>query len=429
MIKSLLTCTLAWLLLFSGAAKAITLNVMTSYPQPVVMLMQQAFEDAHPDIELNILWRRPHDALTVLLQEESETIDVIWMPSVQTFLSLKAHGKLAKLEYNRTGLPVLLGETAISDPQGYFIATEIAGYGLFFEPENLKQAGLAVPTQWQDLLSAEWQDNIALPIPSEVSFGHMLIDQLLQAEGWQTGWNQWQQIAANSHLMGRGGMFTTEAVLAGQAKVAFTMDFFAASSIANGANGKFIYPKQTAFNPAHIGILATSNQPQAANTFVDFLVSKQGQSLLLHPDLRKLPVRPSVYSQAPNMQNPFAGNILHQYDYQTGLQRREFNAVVFDAAITLHHHKLKQAWQQWHQLQQNANADQLTALAEIKTILQQSPLKEPAIDEAIVQDCAQRHVDDEKQQNCEAFKSELAQSFERQYDKALNMLTQFNADP
>ena len=429
MIKRLFTCTLAWLLLFSAAAKAVTLNVMTSYPQPVVMVMQQAFEDAHPYIELNILWRRPHDALSLLLQEESADVDVIWMPSVRTFLSLKAHEKLAQLKINREGLPILLGETAISDPEGYFIATEVAGYGLFFEPEKLKQAGLVVPNQWQDLLAAEWQDNIALPIPSEVSFAHMLIDQLLQAEGWQTGWNQWQQIAANSHLMGRGGMFTTEAVLAGQAKVAFTMDFFAATSIANGANGKFIYPKQTAFNPAHVGILAKSTQPEAAHNFVDFLVSEQGQSLLLHPDLRKLPVRPSVYSQAPKMQSPFAGYIRHQYDYQTELQRREYNAVVFDAAITLHHDKLKQAWQQWHQLQQNANADQLAALAEIKTVLQQWPLKEPAMDEAIVQDCAQRHDDDEKQQNCEAFKSELAQSFERQYDKALNMLAQFNAKP
>jgi|TARA_R110000851_G_scaffold101783_3_gene218020 phosphoglycerate transport regulatory protein PgtC len=429
MIKNLLTCTLAWLLLFSGAAKAVTLNVMTSYPQPVVMVMQQAFEDAHPDIELNILWRRPHDALSLLLQEESADVDVIWMPSVRTFLSLKAHEKLAQLKINREGLPILLGETAISDPEGYFIATEVAGYGLFFEPEKLKQAGLVVPNQWQDLLAAEWQDNIALPIPSEVSFAHMLIDQLLQAEGWQTGWNQWQQIAANSHLLGSGGMFTTEAVQAGQAKVAFTMDFFAASSIANGSKGQFIYPKQTAFNPAHIGILTSSTETKTANTFVKFIVSEQGQSLLLHPDLRKLPVRPSVYSEAPNMQNPFAGNILHQYDYQTGLQRREFNAVVFDAAITLHHDKLKQAWQQWHQLQQNANADQLAALAEIKTVLQQWPLKEPAMDEAIVQDCAQSHDDDEKQQNCEEFKSELAQSFERQYDKALNMLAQFNAKP
>lgn len=429
MIKRLLTCTLVWLLLFSAAAKAVTLNVMTSYPQPVVMVMQQAFENAHPDIELNILWRRPHDALSLLLQEESANVDVIWMPSVRTFLSLKAHEKLAQLKLNREGLPILLGETAISDPEGYFIATEVAGYGLLFEPEKLKQAGLAVPTQWQDLLTAEWQDNIALPIPSEVSFANMLIDQLLQAEGWQTGWNQWQQIAANSHLMGRGGMFTTEAVLAGQAKVAFTMDFFAASSIANGANGKFIYPKQTAFNPAHIGILATSNQPQAANTFVDFLVSEQGQSLLLHPDLRKLPVRPSVYSQAPKMQNPFAGNILHQYDYQTGLQRREFNAMVFDAAITLHHHKLKQAWQQWHQLQQNANAYQLAALAEIKTVLQQWPLKEPAMDNVVLQDCAQRHEDEDKRQNCEAFKAELTQTFASQYDKALTMLAQLTTEP
>jgi ABC-type Fe3+ transport system substrate-binding protein len=420
-MKNIFSLTLVCVLLFSGTAKAITLNVMTSYPQPVVMVIQQAFEEVHPDIELNILWRRPHDALATLMQDEADNVDVLWVPSVRTFLTLKENDKLTRLTQNREGLPVYLGETPISDPQGYFIATEVAGYGLFFEPEKLQQAGLAVPQQWQDLMSADWQDKVALPIPAEVNFAHMLVDQLLQAEGWQTGWNQWQQIAANSHLMGRGGMFTTEAVLAGRAEVAFTMDFFAASSI---ANGQFIYPIQTAFNPAHIGILSTATHIQAANTFVDFIVSEQGQSLLLHPDLRKLPVRPSIYNEAPKMQNPFAGNIRHQYDYSLGLQRREFNAMVFDAAITLPHDKLKQAWQQWHQLQKNANADQQAALAEIKTVLQQWPVEEPAMDNVVLQDCAQRHDDDEKQQNCEAFKSELAQSFERQYDKALNMLAQ-----
>jgi len=114
MMKSSFSFLLISLLLLSGAAKAVTLNVMTSYPQPVVMVMQQAFEDAHPGIELNILWRRPHDALSLLLQEKSSDVDVIWMPSVRTFLSLKAQGKLAKLQQNREGLPILLGETAIS---------------------------------------------------------------------------------------------------------------------------------------------------------------------------------------------------------------------------------------------------------------------------------------------------------------------------
>lgn len=429
MMKSSFSFLLISLLLLSGAAKAVTLNVMTSYPQPVVMVMQQAFEDAHPGIELNILWRRPHDALSLLLQEKSSDVDVIWMPSVRTFLSLKAQGKLAKLQQNREGLPILLGETAISDPEGYFLATEVAGYGLFFEPEKLQQAGLATPNQWQDLLTAEWQNNIALPIPSEVSFANMLVDQLLQAEGWKTGWNQWQQIAANSHLLGSGGMFTTEAVLAGQAKVAFTMDFFAASSIANGAKGQFLYPKQTAFNPAHIGILTSSTETQAANTFVKFIVSEQGQSLLLHPDLRKLPVRPSVYSQAPKMQNPFAGNIRHQYDYSLGLQRREFNAVVFDAAITLTHEKLKQAWQQWHQLSQNANTPQQAVLDDIKAVLQQWPANEPERDDAIVQACAQRHDDASKQQQCDAYQAELAHAFAIQYDKALQMLAQLITEP
>jgi phosphoglycerate transport regulatory protein PgtC len=426
MFKRLLLLATFWL--SASAVSAERLNVMTSYPQPVVAVIQEAFEQAHPEIQLNILWRRPADAQTVLMQSDN-TVDVLWMPSVRTFMALKAADKLSPIEWDQQALPIHLGDAAISDPDGYYVAVELAGYGVFYEAEALADAGLAVPQRWQDLMQPEWADKIALPIPSQVGFAPMLIDQLLQAQGWQTGWNQWQQIAANSQLAGSGGPFITESVLHGKALVALTIDFFAATTISNQERGQFIYPEQTAFNPAHIAVMADAQEPEAARQFIDYILSEAGQTVLLHPDLRKLPIRPSVYSKAPQMQNPFATNTHHQYDHQLGLQRREFNAVVFDAAITLPHEKLKQAWQKWHQLQQTADAEQSAALAGIKTILQQWPVTEPDVDDAVLQDCAQRHDAAAKQQNCDAFKAELVNYFDTQYDKALNMLAQLTAQP
>ncbi|MCX4190580.1 ABC transporter substrate-binding protein [Methylophaga sp. OBS3] len=411
------------LLLISVVAQASTLNVITSYPQPVVAVIQQAFEKSHPDISLNILWRRPHDALMTLTNQPDEAVDVIWLPSPRVFYTLKDDNQLTPLNIDETGLPNEIGNASISDADGYFMATEIAGYGLFFEPETLSKNSLAVPTTWQDLQHPQWQSHVALPIPSEVNFAHMLIDQLLQTEGWQIGWQQWQQIAANSQLMGRGTMFTTEAVSTGVAKIAFTMDFFAATSIANGVEGRFIYPEKTAFNPAHVAILSRTKQTEAANTFAAFLVSESGQKALLHPDVRKLPIRPSVYQATSTMQNPFSSDHHANYDYPLGFSRREFNAVVFDASITAHHDKLKNAWQQWYALQAIASSEEL---AEIKKMLLNWPVSEPKLDDEIVLACAQRHDDDVKRQNCEAYQAEISQIFEQQYDQALAKLAKLS---
>src|SRR5690554_44924 len=168
MFKRLLLLATFWL--SASVASAEQLNVMTSYPQPVAAVIQEAFEQAHPDIQLNILWRRPADAQTVLMQSDN-TVDVLWMPSVRTFMALKAADKLSPIEWDQQALPIHLGDAAISDPDGYYVAVELAGYGVFYEAEALADAGLVAPQRWQDLMQPEWANQVALPIPSQVGVG------------------------------------------------------------------------------------------------------------------------------------------------------------------------------------------------------------------------------------------------------------------
>lgn len=401
---------------------ATTLEVMTSYPQPMVSQMQQAFEKAHPEITLNILWRRPHDAQSVLLEATTPQADVLWLPSPRTFLALKQAEKLAPLSVDRSGLPAHEANTRLVDSDGYYIATEIAGYGLFFLPEQLKQAGLTVPNNWQDLTDNAWAEHIALPIPSEVSFAHLLVDHLLQSEGWQSGWNLWQQIAANSQLMGRGGMFTTESVLQGQTMIAFTMDFFANSTIASNPQAQFIYPEKTVFNPAHVAILADAREPEAARQFVQFVLSEAGQRVLLHPDIRKQPVRPAIYQAENSLINPFKLVAQPDYDVKTGLQRREFNAALFDAAITLPHAQLVEAWQRWHAFANSATEEQQPTVAQLKTQLLTWPVTEPDASTISRIACEQRHDSDAAAAECDAFTQQMALAFSQKYQSVIEQL-------
>ncbi|QQZ27291.1 extracellular solute-binding protein [Thiothrix subterranea] len=407
------------LLASTGSSFAEDLTVMTSYPEDVVSRFEEAFEKAHPDIHVQILWRMPHDALPYLLQPQQGGVDVYWTPSQGNFLALKNAKALGPIGIDRSGLPDKIGTALISDPDGLYLANETAGYGMVVDPDKLGKLGVAEPKRWQDLADPRLQGEVALPVPSGVGFAPMLIDQLLQAEGWEKGWNTWRAIALNSKLIDKRGNAITDEVSSGRAAVGLTMDFFAASNVASGGKGKFIYPLKTAFNPAQIGITASTTHRPAAETFVSFILSEEGQSLLFHPAIRKLPVRPSVYSKAPEgYTNPFTLGIDARYDPVPGLARSGFNSALFDAAITRRQDALLKAWASVRKAENGASPSEQPLLQQARTALEALPVAEPTADSPLVKACEQRRKNTSAETQCAAAEREWDAFFTAHYADA-----------
>lgn len=420
MLKRLLMLVTLWLPALTLHAE--TLTVMTSYPQPVVATFQAAFEDTHPDIQLNILWRRPDDALKTLLTSNAKGVDVVWMPSIITFSQLAKHHLLTPVDIDLTGLPQAIGNIPISDKKQRYLAFEIAGYGLFVDKKAISQVGLSIPHDWQALTHPDWQGKVALPIPSQLGFAPMMIDQLLQAQGWQQGWTTWQMIAANSQLVGNHSPFITDSVRSGKAMVGLMLDFFAFTTIQNPDRYQFTYPEHTAFSPAHIGITSSTTQPELANTFVSYLLSEQGQTLLLHPDVRRLPVRSALYDTHHLTANPFTLSTTQAYNYEQGRLRRGYVNMVFDAAITDSHDLLVHAWSLLHQLESNpAFRHQAKKLALSRHYLQSWPVPAPVDGSPILQMCAENQG---KNAQCQQEHQRLSLLFAQHYQHVISQLEQ-----
>ncbi|WP_430008900.1 ABC transporter substrate-binding protein [Methylophaga lonarensis] len=405
-LVSLLLCCLP---LTAGAN---SLTLLSSYPQTMLSHFIEAFEAEHPDIRIDLLWRRPQDALQWLDDNNGAGTDVVWLPSWRAFQQLKQQDFLQPLSLHHDVLPAALGDFPLHDSDNAFIASEMAGYGLFFVPDDLERLNLKAPKRWQELTDFAWYQHIALPVPSQVGYAPMLIDQLLQAEGWQAGWSQWLAIAANSRLIGRGSDFVTDQVLQQRASIGLTLDFFAESTIASGGNGQFVYPEQTAFNPAPIGILKRAGNVEAAELFVKFVISHPGQTLLLHPDIRKKPVNPQVYA-GRSLVNPFALELQTAYNFDQGLQRREFNSALFDATITDNHQLLTHVWQAIHALPASQQPP-------LRQQLLNWPVNEPDNNDANLQACQQRHDNNEAEQQCQAFQQHWQQRFQAHYQQLLD---------
>lgn len=368
-----------WLILVSQVSWADTTKVivMTSYPQEVVSPFEAAFEKQYPQYKLEILWRQSRDAMAYF-KDASQPVDVYWTPAQRNFAQLEKIQAFQPLHLTLDGLPASINGFPLRE--GNYIATEIAGYGLAINPQGIAAAGLPVPHDWHDLAHPAWRGKVALPVPSKVGYAPPLIDILLQGYGWQAGWNLLQEIAANSELVGMGSTFITDDIATGRLLAGLTIDFFTASAIANGAPLQFIYPEVTGYSPAHIAVMKQAANQEGAQAFTSFVLSAQGQRLLFHPDIRKLPVRPSVYADKPaGYFNPFSNNPAFTYDPKRGLARQEITNALFDAIITENLASLKQAIAAI-QSASNTLGENAPQVLQAKKLLQSLPMDEATAD-------------------------------------------------
>lgn len=327
--------------------------VVTSYNDEVFSRFEAAFEKAWPQYKLQLVWRMPHDALPYLSQPKQSGADVYWSASPRNFAALAAAGAWQPLGIDLSGLPKTVGKARLTDADGLYTATEMAGYGFIVNPAALAKLGLAEPKDWTDLTAPAYAGQIVMPIPSRVGFAPVMVEILLQAYGWEKGWAVWSGIAGNAgSLMDRGSTFVTDEVGSGRRAVGLSIDFFAVAAIANGAPLRFAYPAHSGINPAHIAITKNAANPAGARAFAQFvLAANGGQKIITHREIHKLPVRPAVYRELPaDYFNPFAAAEKGVFDYDGDLGRDRLGllSALFEQMLIREHGELVALWQRLH---------------------------------------------------------------------------------
>lgn len=368
-----------------ASATPATVTVVTSYPDEFVARIEAAFEAAHPGQRLRVVWRSAADAADYLRQPGHGGADVYWLPSPRNFARLADQGIWQKLTVDREKLPKTIAGTALADPGEHYTASEVAGFGFAVDPAWFASQGMALPRDWPDLADPRLAGRIALPIPSRVGFAPPMVEIVLQAWGWDDGWALWSAIAGNAVPVERASTFVSDLVADGRQALGLSIDFFVNAAIANGKPLQFIYPAHTGLNPAHIAITRSAPNPEGARRFVDFVLSAQGQALLRHPDIRRLPVRPDAYAGTTGF-NPFAA--APAFDAERARPRLALSSAIFDAMLIAPHAELSRLWQRIHRAEADGR-DVATA----RRLLGMPPLDEaaanaPALQRQLTQDAA-----------------------------------------
>ena len=316
-----------------------TLTIVTSFPSDLTKVFKTAFENKHPEVKLEILKKKTTAGIKYIQETASNNKnDLFWASAPDAFEVLKDDDLLQKYSSSVEGIPDKVGAFPINDPEGYYKGFAAAGYGIMWNTRYTKAKKLPIPKEWDDLRKAVYHGHVGMSAPSRSGTTHLTVETILQGEGWDKGWQVMKEIAGNFKTVTERSFGVPDGVNSGNFGIGIVIDFFGLSSKGSGFPVEFHYPTVTTLVPANVAIVKNAPNAAAAGEFIDFLLSPEGQELLLDPGIRRLPVNPVTYAKAPpGFPNPFKdSSIGAAVDFDLARSKNRYNLVnsLFDVMIT-----------------------------------------------------------------------------------------------
>jgi len=214
----------------------------------------------------------------------------------------------------------------VYDPDFRFYGTVFSGFGIMYNKEVLRRLGLPEPRSWEDLAAPEALTWVGMGDPRSSGSALMVFQIILQAYGWERGWDIITRMGGNIRYFTRASSAIPKDVALGEIAYGGAIDFYATTAIerAGGDRLGFVLPEgKTVMNPDPIAILRGPPHPELARAFVRFVMSEEGQRLWFLPagaeggperyQLRRLPVMPEVYPRYAHL----TGDVRSPYDWET----------------------------------------------------------------------------------------------------------------
>ncbi|MBE1205246.1 ABC transporter substrate-binding protein [Aminobacter carboxidus] len=349
-------CALASLSGGAWAAERRDLVIVTSYPPSFIEPFQKAFESQNADIRLVVVQRNTASASRFIIEKTEVAADIFWASAADAFELLKRTGELRPIAPRATGAPDKVLGYPVDDPGGYYLGFALSAYGFVYNPSYLAQYGLPVPRDWQDLIKPIYSGHIGITSPSRSGTTHLIVEALLQTYGWDRGWALLSQLGGNLSTVTARSFGVASGVAQRRFGIGITIDFLARAPDFASADNVFIVPRDAVFVPASIAILSRARNVEGAERFVDFVLSEEGQKILLSPAVGRIPVFASLNG---GLLPEESGNGLlkyHSFDPSASAARYGLVNLMFDDYIVRRRAVLARLWKRLTDLE-TANID------------------------------------------------------------------------
>jgi ABC-type Fe3+ transport system substrate-binding protein len=295
---------------------------------------------------------------------DSCKIDVFFGGGIDPFESQKEKGQLQPYKLPAAILktiPPSIGGFPLVDPDYAFYGAALSSFGILENRKVLAAIDLPPVEQWEDLTNPKLISWVSSADPRKSGSVHMIYEIILQAYGWEHGWEVIYQMSGNVRSFLQSSSAPTKEVSTGDAAYAVSIDIngMTQQAFLGKDNIRFMIPKGVSvINPDGIAILkGAPNLPQA-QAFVDFVMSDPGQSLWMKPKgspqgavkfgITRMGVIPAMYQGDMTdllvPLNPFTQDYPFTYSSDTGSKRwGVLNDMIGQSIIDVHSH-LKAAW-------------------------------------------------------------------------------------
>lgn len=267
----------------SAPASEAKLTVYTSMKESLIGELKDAFVKANPDIAFDYYSAGAGKLMAKIAAERESgklTVDVLWHSEVPDFYQLKKEDALVPY----ISPEAQFVESPVKEPEGYFTPVRNGTLAIAYNTRFIKTP----PQTWQDMHGADYEEafGIANPALSGTAFGS--VAALLKTFGWE----YFEACRDNKARMGQGSGQVVDDTAMGDLVACIGVDYIVTDKVAKGATLGFVYPKEVIMLPSPVAIMKGTPNLEAAKKFVDFLLSKEAQTIIANNGT--LPVRSDV---------------------------------------------------------------------------------------------------------------------------------------
>ena len=270
----------------SPAAVPASLTLYTSEPQEKIDAAVAAFTEQHPEITVEV-FRAGTGDLNARIESERTggdiQADLLMAADAGTFERYKEDDLLLELD------PV--EDAAVNpdvvDPEGYYVGTRIIPTVIAYNTTMVDSP----PASWQDLTDSQYAGKITMPNPDVSGAAAYNAAVWTLTDGLGDDWMA--ALAENEPVIADSNGPVAQAVAAGTQPVGVVVDYLVRELADAGSPIAVSYPSEgVPYVSQPIGVFADTEYPDAAQAFVDFVLSEEGQTLAVEQSY--LPVRDDV---------------------------------------------------------------------------------------------------------------------------------------
>ncbi len=291
-------------------------------------------------------------------------IDIFFGGGVDPYLHFVERGLLRRCSIPESVLEEIPQQYAgmeIYDAEQRWFGGCLAGFGILTNEKVLEFLDTPPPREWQQLGRPEYFTWVSSGDPRQSGSVHMIYEIILQAYGWEAGWDTVMRIGANCRSFTGQASDVPREVSRGEAACGMAIDTYGLRAVAEAGEDRMSFHLPdglTVMNPDALGVLKGAPEPELAELFVQFVLSEEGQKLWIlragapggprEFTLYRLPVMPGLIERYPEHTavtlDPFQFEAGVEFDSAKMSKRWRILNDLFGAHIIDTHDELARAW-------------------------------------------------------------------------------------